>query len=156
MRPLLVILIIKACRFRHPYLLKQTHEFCSFTGPQTPQPKGTWAKQPVTTFKFLCESELLHDLEHLLTLLCREIRTEGGRNRDNRGYERSRCPDLFDRCGFRPFRHPLARVDGHQDFIAFSHCIEGSVQQNDFRCKPPRQLTFASDCQLVSSDWQCR
>jgi hypothetical protein len=78
---------------------------------------------------------LLHDLEHLLTLLCREIRTEGGRNRDNRGYERSRCPDLVDRCGFGPFRDPPARVDGHEDFITLSRCIEGSVQHNDFRCK---------------------
>src|SRR6202007_3141354 len=93
--------------------------------PQTPQPKGTWAKQTVTTFKFLGESELLHDLEHLLTLLCREIRTEGGRNRHNRGYERSRCPDLFDRCSFGPFRHPPASVNGDENFIALSHCIEG-------------------------------
>ena len=84
---------------------------------------------------FLCESELLHDLEHLLTLLCREIRTEGGRNRDNRGYKRSRGPGLFDRCGFGPRRHPSARVDGHENFIALSHCIEGSVQHNDFCCK---------------------
>jgi hypothetical protein len=88
-----------------------------------------------TPFKFLCESELLHDLEHLLTLFCREIRTEGGRNRDNRGYKRSRGPGLFDRCGFGPRRHPSARVDGHENFIALSHCIEGSVQHNDFCCK---------------------
>src|ERR1700692_426171 len=59
---------------------------------------------PTYPVQVLCESELLHDLEHLLTLFCREIRTEGGRNRHNRGYERSRCPDLFDCCGFRPFR----------------------------------------------------
>lgn|ERR1700722_12058532 len=116
----MAILILKACGFSHPYSASR---------------KGTWTKQTVTTFKFLCESELLHNLEHLLTLICREIRTEGGRNRDNRGYECSRCSDLFDRCGFGPFRHPPAGVDGDENFIAFSRCIEGRVQHNDFCCK---------------------
>jgi hypothetical protein len=62
---------------------------------------------------------------------------ESRRYRDNRGYECSRRPELFDRCGFRPLRHSPASVDGHEHSIAFSQCIEGSVQHDNF-CRKAR------------------